>query len=98
MTEQVEKQTMSSDWKSQNEYRTKKICRFNKNSIKLPMAFFTELKQNKQQKVWKCIRSTLAKAILTEKKGAGKIRFSDFRLYYKASVIKVVWTKTKREI
>ena len=61
------------------------------------MAFFTELKQNKQ-KVWKCKRSTLAKAILTKKKGAGKIRLSDFRLYYKASVIKVVWTKTKREI
>ena len=61
------------------------------------MALFTELTLPPQKKVWKCKRSTLAKAILTKKK-AGKIRFSNFRLYYKASVIKVGWTRKKREI
>ena len=31
------------------------------------------------------------KALLTKENGAGGINFSDFRLYFKATIIKTVW-------
>ena len=73
----------------------KVIYRFNCNLYQATNGIFPELKQIISQFVWKYRKPRIAKAILRKKNGAGGINLPDFKLYYKATVIKTVWYRHK---
>ena len=81
-------------WKNkycENDYTAKYNLQIKFNPCQIPIAFFTELEQKFSQFVWKQKRLQIAKATSRKKGGAGGINLPDFRLSYKATVIKTVW-------
>ena len=69
----------------------KEIYRFNAILIKLPMVFFHRTRTNNFTIYMEIQKTSIAKAIMRKKNGTGGINLPDFRLYYKAIVIKTVW-------
>ena len=67
------------------------IYRFNAIPIKLSMTFFHRTRTKNFTILMETQRPQIAKAVLRKKNGAGGINLSDFRLYYKATVINTVW-------
>ena len=86
--------TMFLDWKNQyceNDDTTQSNLQIQCNPYQITSGIFYRTRTKNLKICMETQKTPIAKEIWRKKNGAGGIRLSDFRLYYKATVIKTVW-------
>ena len=75
----------------ESDYSTKCKLQIQCDPYQITNCIFHRNRKKFSQFIWKHKRPQTAKTVLRNKNGSGGINLPDFRLYYKATVIKTVW-------